>query len=63
MISGPLSPRHGASSGCGWRIAANILNKQSRKANKGSPLDWGLDERITVPHRKTVTKWSREPRT
>jgi hypothetical protein len=33
MISGSLSPRHGASSGCGWRnglqiwkVAANILN-------------------------------------
>jgi hypothetical protein len=39
---GPLSPRHGASSGYGWRevlqlrrVAANILNKQSRTADKG----------------------------
>jgi hypothetical protein len=23
------------SSGCGWRVAANILNKQSRTADKG----------------------------
>jgi hypothetical protein len=39
---GPLSPWHGTSSGCGWRevlqiqrVAANILNKQSRTADKG----------------------------
>jgi hypothetical protein len=36
-----LSPQHGASSGCGWkeglqiwRVAAYILNKQSRTADK-----------------------------
>jgi hypothetical protein len=28
-------PRHCASSGCGWRVAANILNKQSLTADKG----------------------------
>ena len=40
--SGSLSPRHGASSGCGWRnglqiwrVAANVLKKQSRTADKG----------------------------
>jgi hypothetical protein len=39
---GHLSPWHGMSSGCGWRevlqvqsVAANILNKQSRTADKG----------------------------
>jgi hypothetical protein len=38
---GLLSPQYGASSGCGWReglqirkVAANILNKQSRTADK-----------------------------
>jgi hypothetical protein len=43
-ISGSLSPRHGVSSGCGWRnglriwrVAANTLNKQSRTADKGWP--------------------------
>jgi hypothetical protein len=42
VLSGSLSPRHGASSGCGWRndlqlwkVAANTLNKQSRTADKG----------------------------
>jgi hypothetical protein len=45
-----LSPQHGASSGCGWRnglqlwrLAANILNKQSRTNDKGLALqlrDW-----------------------
>jgi hypothetical protein len=42
MISGSLSPRHGASSGCGWRVAANILNKQSRTANKGWSSSLGV---------------------
>jgi hypothetical protein len=27
-------PRHGASSGCGWRPAVNILNKQLREVDK-----------------------------
>ena len=42
VISGSLSPRHGASAGYGWRnglqmcrVAANILNKQSRIADNG----------------------------
>jgi len=55
---GPLSPRHGASSGCGWRegleirrVAANILNKQSRTADKGGPPALGLGVGLTTPHR------------
>jgi hypothetical protein len=38
---GSLSPRHGASSDCGWvrpqirRVTANILNKKSGTADKG----------------------------
>jgi hypothetical protein len=41
VISGSLSPPHGAFSGCGWRnglqilrVAANILNKQSQTADR-----------------------------
>ena len=41
VISGSMSARHGASSGCGWRngleirrVAANMLNKQLRTADK-----------------------------
>jgi hypothetical protein len=41
-IKWALSPRHGASWGCGWReglqirkVATNILNKHSQTANKG----------------------------
>ena len=55
--NGYLSQRHCASSVCGWRVAAHILNKQSRTADKGwfssfrvgrgaensSPLKTGLD--------------------
>jgi len=44
---GPISPRRGASSGCGWRggiqvrrVAVNIFNKQSLTADKG--LSWSL---------------------
>jgi hypothetical protein len=41
MLDGSLSPRHGSSSGCGWRngielwkVAANILNKQPKTNDK-----------------------------
>ena len=58
VISGSLSPRHGASSGCGWRnglqiwrVAANILNKQSQTADKGWPssLGVGRDSNNSLP--------------
>jgi hypothetical protein len=26
-----------------WRVAANILNKQSRTADKGGPPAWGVE--------------------
>jgi hypothetical protein len=39
---GPLSPQHGVSSGCRWRVAANILNKQSWTANKGWSSSLGV---------------------
>jgi hypothetical protein len=49
----------GASSGCDWRevlrlrrVAANILNKQSRTADKGEPPVSGLGVGLTTPHRK-----------
>ena len=49
MISGSLSPQHGACSGCGWRnglhvwrVAVNILNKQSRTADKGWSSSLGV---------------------
>jgi hypothetical protein len=35
-----------------WRTAANILNKQSRTADKGWHLAWGLGGGLTTPHRK-----------
>jgi hypothetical protein len=35
-----------------WRVAANILDKQSRTADKGGPPAWGLDGGLTTPHRK-----------
>jgi hypothetical protein len=49
-----LSLRHGASSGCGWRnglqyvrVAANILNKQSRTADEGWPSSLILGDVLT----------------
>jgi hypothetical protein len=70
---GPLSPRHGASLGCGrrevfWvrRVAANILNKQSLTADKKWSSSLGLDIESTNPHLKnisTVTKCFKVPRT
>ena len=41
VISGSLSPQHGASSGCG--VAANILSKQSRTADSGRSSGLGVD--------------------
>jgi hypothetical protein len=35
-----------------WRVAANILNKQSRTPDKGGPPAWGLGVGLTTPHRK-----------
>jgi hypothetical protein len=36
-----------------WRVAANILNKQSRTANKGGPTHWGLGVGLeTLLHKK-----------
>ena len=34
-----------------WRVAANILNKQSRTADNGGPPALGLGEVLTTPHR------------
>ena len=44
----------------GTRVAANILNKQSRTAEKGGPPTWGLSDVLTTTHHKThfVTKHS-----
>jgi hypothetical protein len=58
LISGSLSPRHGASSGCGWRndlhtwIAANILSSRGQ-STRGGPPAWGFGDALTTPHRKT----------
>jgi hypothetical protein len=53
---GPLSPQHGASSGCGWRevlrlrsVTANILNKQSRRADKGWSSSLGVGRGANNP--------------
>jgi hypothetical protein len=46
MKNGSLSPRHGESSGYGWRRAANALYKQPRSAA------WGLVKGLTIHHRK-----------
>jgi hypothetical protein len=55
QISGSLSPRNGTSSSCGrrngfqiWRVASNILKKQSRIAEKGWSSSWVQ----TTLHRK-----------
>jgi hypothetical protein len=38
-----------------WSVAANILNKQLRTAETGSPPAWALDEVLITPHRKNVS--------
>ena len=65
MISGSLLPRHGASSGCGWRIglqkgrggevAANILNKHCGQPTRGGGPALGLGVVLITPHRKNVS--------
>ena len=36
------------------RVAANILNNQSRRADKGGFSSFGLGEVLTAPHRKNL---------
>jgi hypothetical protein len=36
-------------------VAANILNKQSRTADKGGPPAWVLDKVLATPHHKNLT--------
>jgi hypothetical protein len=45
----PVSPQHGASSGCGcrddnqqWRVAANTSNKKPRTKDKGRSYTFGV---------------------
>jgi hypothetical protein len=35
-----------------WKAAANILNKYSRTAGRGSPPAWGLGGGLTTHHHK-----------
>ena len=37
-----------------WMVSANILNKQSRTADKGWFYTWELVELLTTPRRKKV---------
>ena len=62
MIGGSLSPRHGASSSCGWRynlqiwrLAANILNNQPRTNEKGRASSPGNSN--IYPTRCNVTQF------
>jgi hypothetical protein len=67
---GPLTPRHGASLGCGWKTrpsvleaAANILNNQSWTADKGwfSRLGVGRGTKELAVKNKLVTKIKKRP--
>ena len=58
-ISRSLSPRHDASSGCGWRngpplrrVAANILISSRGQPTRGGPTAGGLDEVLSSAHHK-----------
>jgi hypothetical protein len=61
-ISRSLSPRHGASSGCGWRNGLQYggwlqtYSISSRgQPTQGSPPAWGFGEVLTTPHRKNLS--------
>jgi hypothetical protein len=38
-----------------WRVAANILNKQSRTAGKGWSFSLDVNEVLATPHLKNLT--------
>jgi len=38
-----------------WRVAVNILNKQSQTADRGGPPAWGMGEVLTTPHRENAS--------
>jgi hypothetical protein len=38
-----------------WRAVANILNRQSRTADKGWFSSLGMGEMLTTPHRKNAS--------
>jgi hypothetical protein len=68
---GPLSPQHGASSGTDggdglqmWRVTANMLNKQSRTADRGWSSGFGVGQGgLTTSHcKKRITKRYTGPR-
>jgi hypothetical protein len=40
-----------------WRVAANILNNQSRTADKGWPSSLGVGRGAKTPHRKKETRY------
>jgi hypothetical protein len=62
VISGSLSPRHGASSSCGWRNGLQYggqlriywISSRGQPTRGGLPA-WGLGEELTTPHRKNET--------
>jgi hypothetical protein len=41
-----------------WRVAANILNKQSGQSTTSNPPAWETGEMLTTPHRQNFTKTS-----
>jgi hypothetical protein len=40
-----------------WRVAVNILNKQSQTDKKGSPPTWGLGGGLTTPHCRKLASY------
>ena len=41
-----------------WRVAENILNKQSEQPTRSNPPAWEFGELLTTPYRKNFTKSS-----
>jgi hypothetical protein len=55
-----MARRHVADGGEGrqiWRVTANILNKQSRTADKGWPSSLGVGRGLTTPHREKTVRY------
>jgi hypothetical protein len=59
---GPLSPRHGASSGFGWRRrlpdmegTCEYIEQAAAEADNGWSSSRGLGVGLTAPHRKKIS--------
>jgi hypothetical protein len=54
LLSGPLSPQHGMSSGCEWGIWRILQMSSFRHTRRGGPPALGLGGELTTHHKETA---------